>query len=124
MTEYKTPASEIERDQWAAVFDDLTRRRAGQPVHLEAFGWNIGVQTEVRGLLLRSISYGGKGGDASAIEILLGTEPDDHITHRIGNATAVRIKRLADSKVELVAIESGDGYTCLLDFGAVPGAAA
>jgi hypothetical protein len=108
--------SEIERDEWAAVFDAITSRRAGHPAKLEAFGWNIGVQTEAHGLPFRAISYSGKGGDANAIEILLGVKPNDHLSHRISNATTVRVKYGAAAQSEVVAIESGDGYTTLLAF--------
>jgi hypothetical protein len=112
--------SDIDRDRWAAVFDEITRRRAGQPVRLEAFGWNIGVQTEAHGLPFRGISYGGKGGDAQVIEILLGVRPDDHITHRISDATRVRVKYSGVARAEVVAIESGEGYTSLLSFEPMP----
>lgn len=78
------PTREISRDQWPAFLDEFSRRRAGARVTIEVVnGPQADPRFTARHLPLVGVSYDEKGSGAGHIEILAGTEADDHITHTV-----------------------------------------
>ena len=78
------PTREISRDHWPAFFDDFSRARAGSLVTIELVSDpQADPQFEARRLPLVGLSYDPKGSGAGHIEIMVGTEGSDHVTHTI-----------------------------------------
>jgi hypothetical protein len=80
---------DIPRETWAAFFDDFSRTRQGALVTVEAVTPQTGPQVETRALPFAGISLEAKGSSAGTIQIMMGADPDDHVTHTITAATRV-----------------------------------
>ena len=80
---------DIERERWGAFFDEFSRRRQGMLVTIEAVAPESGPQVETRGLPFVGITLDRKGSGGDTIEILTGTERDDHLSHTIPAPTRV-----------------------------------
>ncbi len=75
---------DIPRDGWKAYFDEFSRTRQGARVTVETVADSQSdPQIEARALPLVGITYSDKGSDADEFEIILGTKPNDHVTHTI-----------------------------------------
>lgn len=109
---------EIPRDQWARFFDDLSRRFEGRPVTIEAYQSDTGAQDEVLELPLVGISADRKGTRAGTIEVIVGTRPDDHLTHTISAPTRVRIQEGPGGAPAALEIGSASGPAALVRFSA------
>ena len=107
---------EIPREEWGTFFDNFSREHEGWLATLEILGAEIGAQVEERELPLKGIVDEWDEVEGSEIMIMVGTKPDDHITHRIGNATQVSLEQTDDGTDAALAIKSADGTTSLLRF--------
>lgn len=107
---------EIPREEWGTFFDNFSREHEGWLATLEILGAEIGAQVEERELPLKGIVDEWDEVEGSEIMIMVGTKPDDHITHRIGNATQVSLEQTDDGTDAALAIKSADGTTALLRF--------
>ena|SRR5579883_2290720 len=77
------PTRQIEPEQWKPFLEDFSRRHQGVTVEIEIADPEAGTQEEVRSLPFVGISFEAKGSDADSIEVLAGTETEDHIAHTI-----------------------------------------
>lgn len=107
---------EIPKEGWGRFFDNFSRRHDGWLVTLEILGAEIGAQVEERELALKGIVDEWDEIKGNAIMIMLGTKPDDHVTHSIGNATQVSLEQTDGGADVALAIKSADGTTALLRF--------
>ena len=107
---------EIPREEWKAFFDNFTRRNDGWLVTLEILGVEIGAQVEQRKLAFRGIVDDWDEIASSEIMMMFGTKPDQHLTHRIGNATQVSLEQTDEGADAALAIKAADGTTALLRF--------
>jgi Family of unknown function (DUF5335) len=113
---------EVERGQWAAFFDEFSKRNRSRATRLETFS-DLGAQEEERNLPLNGISVEETGTDAPRIEIMLGGErPKDerHLTHTIARAVHVIPKTDSNGRDEALEIEDADGVKTLLRFESLP----
>lgn len=107
---------EIPKEEWSTFFDNFSRRHEGWLVTLEILGAEIGAQVEEQELALKGIVDEWDEIKGNAIMIMVGTKPDDHVTHTIGNATQVSLEQTNGGADVALAIESADGTTALLRF--------
>lgn len=110
---------EIPRKEWPAFFDSFTRRYEGWLADVEVFGSEIGSQMAEQGLPLEGITAELGKGKPDRIEIMLGAEPDDHITHMIAAPSQVSVEKTDEGADAALAIKAPDGTTTLLRFRAV-----
>jgi hypothetical protein len=110
---------EIPRNDWPAFFDSFTRRYKGWLADLEVFGSEIGSQLEEQGLPLEGITAELGNGKPDQIEIMLGAEPSDHITHTITAPSQVGVEKTDEGADAALAIKAPEGTTTLLRFRAV-----
>jgi Family of unknown function (DUF5335) len=118
----KAESGEIKRSQWAAYFDEFSKRNVSRSTRLETFG-DLGAQEEEQNLPLNGITAEETGTDAPRIEIMLGAaSPSDerHLTHTISRAARVFVKSSADGSDEALEIEDADGVKTLLRFESLP----
>ena len=81
---------DIARETWAAFFDDFSRRHQGLLVTVTAVSPDAdGPQVAEQGLPFVGISQDPNGSEAGDIVLTMGTETDDHVTHRIDRPTRV-----------------------------------
>lgn len=107
---------EIPKEEWGPFFTNFSRRHEGWEVTLEILGAEIGAQVEERELELKGIVDEWDEIKGNAIMIMVGTKPDAHITHTIGNATQVSLEQTEGGADVALAIKSADGTTALLRF--------
>jgi hypothetical protein len=107
---------EIPREEWGTFFDNFSRRHEGWLVTLEILGADIGAQVEERELALEGIVDEWDEIQGNQIMIMVGTKPDDHITHSIGSPTEVSLEQTDDGADVALAIKSAEGTTALLRF--------
>ena len=110
---------EIPRAEWPAFLDSFTSRYKEWLIDLEVFGTEIGSQMEAEGLPFEGITAELGNGKPDMIEIMLGTDPDDHITHSITAPSQVSVEKTEEGADAALAIKASDGTTTLLRFRAV-----
>ena len=101
---------EIPRNEWPTFLDSFTRRYKGWLADLEIFG---------TGLPLEGITAELGNGRPDSIAIMLGADPNDHITHTITAPSQVSVEKTDEGADAALAIKASDGTTTLLRFRAV-----
>lgn len=109
---------EIPRNEWPVFLDSFTRRYEGWLADVEIFGLEIGSQMEEQELPFEGITAELGDGKPDRIEIMLGAEPDDHITHTITAPLQVSVEKNDKGADTALAIKAPDGTTTLLRFRA------
>lgn len=110
---------EIPRTEWTSFFDRFSRRHEDWSVTIEVFGTEIGAQTEAHEVSLAGITAE-LGQTSDKIEIMIGSKPDDHVSHIISAPAEVSFE-IDERSDETVAIKAADGTTTLLRFrSAIP----
>jgi hypothetical protein len=74
---------EVSREDWPSFFEELSIKRQGCSVTIVEVDPKTGPSSVVTKLPFVGMSYEEKGSEAGAIEVMAGTEPEDHITHVI-----------------------------------------
>ena len=91
-------------------------RHEGWLVTLEIFGSDLGAQVQERELAFEGIVDEWDEVEGNQIVIMIGTMPDDHITHTVGHATQVSLEQTDGGADVALQIKSADGLTALLRF--------
>ena len=102
---------EIPRSEWRQQLDLFSREHDGTPARLEIRG-SGGARTEARDLAFQGAAVDSPVG--AKIEISLGSEPGDHITHEIEDAVSVVIED-GDPSSGRLEVRSSDGSTTTLE---------
>lgn len=107
---------EIRKSEWPEFFDSFSRQHEGWLVTLEILGSDIGAQVEGRELAFEGIVDEWDEVQGNQIVIMMGTRPDDHITHAISRPTEVSLEETEEGADAALAIKSADGITALVRF--------
>ena len=107
---------EIPKGEWRRFFDGFSRQHEGWLVTLEILAEEIGAQVEERELAFQGIVDESDEIQGNRIMIMVGSTPDDHITHSISNPVQVSLEQTDEGADEALAIKSSDGTTALLRF--------
>ena len=107
---------EIPKTEWGTFLDNFSRRHEGWLVTLEIFDPEIGAQVVERDLAMEGIVDEWDEINGNTIMIMIGARPDDHVTHRIGNAVQVSLEQTDEGADAALAITSTGGTTALLRF--------
>ena len=90
------PTREIPRSEWKTYFDDFSRMRRNEKVTVELiFNPQADPEFALERLPLVGISYAEKGSEAGTIEIMVGGETNDSLTHNVTNPVHVYHKNAA-----------------------------
>lgn len=101
---------EIPKSEWRTFFDAFSRDHLGWITNIEVIGGEVpGDQISAEGLPFHGISADDKGSEPSAVEITVGGDHDDEITHIIPTATRVSYEHDDGGGDEGFEIESADG---------------
>jgi len=108
------PTRQIEPDQWKAFLEEFSRRHQGTVVAIEVADPESGKQSEVRAMPFVGITFETNGSEADTIEVLAGTETEDHVEHTIFRPKAIYHKEAAGlisdevNRDEILEITSAD----------------
>src|SRR5271169_4202296 len=98
-------AREIPPNRWRDFLDTFSTQHKDWITTIE-----IGDRVEARELPLVGVSAdSNKGSEPNAIEIEVGRDPDDHLTHIIDQAERVTFRQSEDESQLELEIESADG---------------
>ena len=110
---------EIPRNEWPVFMDSFSRRYEGWLADVEVFGSEIGSQIEEHELPLEGITAELGNDEPDRIAIMLGGDPDDHITHTITAPSQVSVEKTEAGADAALSIKAPNGTTTLLRFRAV-----
>ncbi len=97
-------AREIPRNEWRDFFDTLSIQHEDWITTIEA-----GDRVEARELPLVGVSADRKGSEPNSVEIEVGADPSDRLTHLVQDAERVRFSQSDDEANLELQIESADG---------------
>ena len=109
---------QIPKTEWPSFFDRFSRQHEGWLVKLEILNPDFGAQVQESGLVLDGVTDEWDEVAGSSIMIMVGNEPDDHITHSISQPTEVSLEQTDEGADAALSIKSADGTTALLSFRA------
>ena len=95
---------EIPPNRWRDFFDTFSTQHKDWITTIE-----IGERVEARELPLVGVSADSKGSEPNAIEIEVGRDPSDRLTHIIDEAARVMFRQSEDEAQLELEVESADG---------------
>lgn len=107
---------EIPREEWNQFFDSFSRQHEGWLVTLEVLGQEIGAQVEEHDLSFGGIVNEWDEIHGNQIVIMLGTKPQDHISHSIDRPVQVFLEQTDEGADVALLVRAADGITALLRF--------
>jgi hypothetical protein len=115
-------ATTIARTEWQSFLDGFSRRHEGWLMTLEVFQPEIGAQVEGHDLALEGLTaeLGNRNGGKDKIEIMIGGEPHQRVTHTVLNPVEVSLEHTEDGANHALAIKSADDAMTLLCFRPAP----
>ena len=109
---------QIARSEWPSFFDGFSREHQGWLVTVEVFQSDIGAQLEEHGLAFGGITAELGSDENAGIEIMIGAQPDRHLTHTITTPIEVSLEHTDEGADQVLAIKSADETLTLLRFRA------
>jgi hypothetical protein len=106
---------EIEREEWNAFFDALSKRRFEWKTEIEVLSPTIGDQTLNITLPFNGITVEGSG-ERTTLNISVGETTGQHQSHNILNPTRVVYLPSAEKRSDVIDIEESDGTKTLIRF--------
>ena len=105
---------EIIRNQWQPFMEDFNRQHQGEIAAIQVIGEEIGAQYAAESLPFVGITSEDTGSEKGTLAILLGTEPNDHVEHRISAPTHLWVTSTRDRVKDTLEIEAADGTKTIL----------
>jgi hypothetical protein len=109
------PTQEILRSEWGTFFDSFSNRHRGWLVTLEIMNPEIGDQTVARDMPLEGITAELNEQGADEIEIVVGSQPDSHVSDTVVAPSNVWLKSTEEGADEALEIQ-GETKTALIRF--------
>jgi hypothetical protein len=107
---------ELRHEEWGRFFHTFSRHYRGQRVTIRTVGATSGsVQTLARRMPLVGITMERENDTVTALEIIIGDSPDDHLMHIIRAPSRIRVTQVANGADELLLIDSDSGQTTTVD---------
>jgi len=112
---------EVSREQWIPFLAEFTRENRGAHARLTIVGAaaDVGAQVETENRPFEGVSADVKDRERT-VWITFGTSAEDHMTHGVHRATAIRALPPAGGSGPVLEVESADGAKTLLELVAEP----
>jgi Family of unknown function (DUF5335) len=112
----ETNTKEIPRDEWIPFLAAFTRENRGAHARLEIVGRDTDVGYQVQ---TENRPFDGAAADVKDRErtvwIAFGSTPDDHITHAVTRAAAIRVLPPSENRGAVLEVEADDGAKSILE---------
>lgn len=105
--------TEINKNDWKNFFESLSKRRFEWRTRIEVLSPETGDQVLSDGLPLNGVTMETVGDDVR-IDISVGENTDQHLTHNIVNPTRVAFLRENESHGDVIDIEEANGTKTLI----------
>lgn len=112
------PTYEIPRSEWRAFSEMFSRQHEGWLTTLEVLSLEIGGQQEATDLPFQSINADLKGSDPDAIQITVGSSPQDKVTRIVNGVAKFSYERSDTGEHEGLEILTATGERTVLRFRA------
>lgn len=107
---------EIPREQWAEVFNRLSRQHQGESVTVEVLGADLGDYDAAPHFPLMGIVSDPKNSDGERIEVLTGDSTDRHVGHFIAQPRKVELLQSEDGRDQALRVEAEGQPMTLIRF--------
>jgi hypothetical protein len=111
---------EITRTEWQRFLDDFSKQHQGDRASVQVVGDDAGAQAEAELLPFVGISAEEAGSARGSIIVMLGTEAENHVQHRINDVSRVWQKASGDNAKDALEIESNDGTKTIVQLEQLP----
>jgi hypothetical protein len=105
---------DVPRNQWRETLDSFSRQHEGWVVHVDVTDADGRTRAEADDLPLQGIST--DSGRNDRIDVMVGQQRDDHITHEIVDPVNVAIEQADGGADHALRIRSRDGSTTIVEF--------
>jgi hypothetical protein len=105
---------DISRDRWRETLNSFSRRHVGWMVRVEVTGPDGRARVEAIDLPLQGVSTDSERN--SRIDVMVGSQRDDHITHEVNDPVAVTIEQTDAGAERALRIRARDGSTTTVEF--------
>jgi hypothetical protein len=105
---------EVRKDEWPHFMDEFSRLHRDEIASVEVIGPDLGLQPEAQSLPFVGITAEKAGSEKDSIALFLGTEPEDHVSHRISEPIHLWLKSAEDRMRDALEIEAADGTKTIL----------
>jgi hypothetical protein len=105
---------DIPRDQWRETLDSFSRQHEGWVVHVDVTDAEGRTRAAADDLPLQGIST--DSGRNDRIDVMVGQQRDDHITHEIVDPVNVAIEQADGGADHALRIRARDGSTTIVEF--------
>jgi hypothetical protein len=111
----QTNIQEIQHQKWISYLAEFTREYRGAHARLEIIGagTDVGYQVETEDRPLDGVSADVKDRE-STVWIAFGSTAEDHLTHSVVGATAIRVIPPTEGRGAVMEIEAADGTKSIL----------
>ncbi len=107
---------EIPREQWVSFLDGFSRQHEGWLVNVQVTQDGTQNKPEARNLPLQGIAADLKHGDDDTIEIILGKQTDDYITHSLSKVKRIMLQMNDQGAESGLEFSASDGSKAVLQF--------
>jgi Family of unknown function (DUF5335) len=104
----------IPQDQWCEALDTFSRQHEGWIVNVAVSSGDGQSRTEARNLPLQGVSCDAPG--SQRIAVMIGNQPEKHLTHEIARAVAVAIEQTDNGADGGIRIRAADGSETHVEF--------
>jgi hypothetical protein len=111
---------EIIPNEWQPFLNDFSKRHQGEFADIQVIDEEIGAQYEAEGLPFVGIVSDDTGSEQGSISVILGTEPNDHVEHRVRHPRHLWVKSAADRGKDALEIEDEHGTKTILQLQPPP----
>ncbi|MCW3098361.1 MAG: hypothetical protein JWL77_3979 [Chthonomonadaceae bacterium] len=111
---------EIAPPEWRHFFDAFSRDHLSTTAVVQVISPDLGAQEEARKLPFVGVSFDPKGSAKGSIALTLGTDPEDHVEHRILNPVHVWLKTGDVGENDTLEIETADGFKTIVQLQPIP----
>jgi len=94
-------AYKIPEDQWVEFFDRFSRDHLGWQTTIEVLAGESGPQRIAENLQLQGISFDTKGSRSCSIDLSVGNDPTNHLSHIIDAPLNIREAKESDGAIDL-----------------------
>lgn len=107
---------DIPRDNWRTELDSFSRQHEGWIVRVDVTDASGNHRVEAENLPLQGVSTDSPNN--RTVEIMVGEQADDHVTHEIARPVSIAIEQTDGGAERALCIKGDDGSTTVVEFRA------
>lgn len=114
------PTQEITAQNWLPFFDAFSKHHPDTAATIQVISPELGAQEMSNPMPLVGISVDDEGSEKGSIVVMLGSDPEAHLTHLIEHPTHVWLKTDGIPSSDAIEIEDADDTKTILQLHPIP----